>query len=776
MAGRYTGWLHQASRLQDLHPPSPTIVSIDCTTGRRKERDFISAARPVPEVFLKSTFVAFAMLCASLPVAAQQATNPLTVEAIQGAHKLDTKPPEGLTWSPDGKHLSFLENDELIALDPATGKRSTLIDRAALARLTTKGGSEQDRDHRERYSMASYLWSPDARQILFDTDGHLWVYDLATGKGTLAGESGAASGDDPKFSPDGKTISFLRGGGLAVLKPGAKPVTLVTPPNKNVSYGAIDWVYSEELAARSNYFWSPDSRALAFLAMDETAVPEYPLTDWIPGHSANVMQRYPQAGDPNPAVRVGIVPATGGDPVWVNLPIKAGDDYIPRFGWANASTVWIETLTRDHKHLDFYFADAATGEAHRALALTDDKFFDEKYNVDVEDGHLVLVDWRDGWKQIYLYRYDKVKPATLELERQLTKGEFEVSEITNVDFAHGRIAYASNEGNPLEQQLWQVDFSGHKTALTSTPGFHAGDFAPNGVAFIDRFSTRLTPPTLSLCQAGSCHEFWHTDALKPYHLVAPKPFTAKAADGSTLYGTLLLPEGATNAHSVPLITNPYGGPGSQTVANRWGDGLLFDELLAQHGFAVLHADNRGSAARGRTFAQAAYHNFGPVQFADQSAMIDAALATNPQLDPQRLGWWGWSWGGSFTLYALSHSDRFRAGVSVAPVTAWQNYDSIYTERYMSRPQDFPEGYEKQSEVYAAAHLKGHLLLVHGTGDDNVHVANSIQYIQKLIDANIPYDLQLYPRKTHSISGPTARVHLYTRIVEHFEKNLKPVAK
>lgn len=727
-------------------------------------------------LFDKRFFVAFTLAASTLCAVAQQPAKPLTIEDLQGEHKLNLQSPSGLTWSPDGKYLSFLEDGALKAYDPATGKPLTLIERSVLAKLTTKGGTEQDRDHRERYGMASYLWSPDARQILFDTDGHLWLYDLASGKATLAGESGQASGDNPKFSPDGKAISFLREGALAVLKPGAKPVTLATPPNKNVTYGSVDWVYSEELGVRSNTAWAPDAAHIAFLAMDETAVPEYPLTDWIPGHADNVMQRYPQAGDPNPSVRVGIVPVTGGAPVWVKLPLKDGDDYIPRFGWANASTVWIETLTRDHKHMDFYFADAVSGEAHRALALTDAKFFDEKYSAYARDGHMVIVDWRDGGKQIYLYCYDQAKPTTLELERQLTKGDFEVSDIATVDFAGGRIVYTSNEGNPLEQQIWQVDFSGHKTALTTTPGFHSGEVAPNGAAFVDRFSTRMTPPTVSLCQSGHCHELWHTDALKGYTLIAPQPITAKAADGSTLYGTLLLPAGATDPRSVPMINNPYGGPGSQTVANRWSDALLFDELLAQHGFAVLHADNRGSAARGRDFAQAAYHDFGPVQFADQMTMIDAALATHPQLDPQRLGWWGWSWGGSFTLYSLSHSDRFRAGVSVAPVTAWQNYDSIYTERYMSRPVDFPEGYKTQSEVFAADHLKGRLLLVHGTGDDNVHVANSIQYIQKLIDANIPYDLQLYPRKTHSISGPAARVHLYTRIVDHFEKNLKPVAK
>jgi dipeptidyl-peptidase 4 len=222
-----------------------------------------------------------------------------------------------------------------------------------------------------------------------------------------------------------------------------------------------------------------------------------------------------------------------------------------------------------------------------------------------------------------------------------------------------------------------------------------------------------------------------------------------------------------------LIVNPYGGPGPQNVANRWNDELLFDELLAEHGFAVLHADNRGSGLRGRDFAQAAYHNFGPIQLEDQLTVIDDVLAKYPQLDPKRLGWWGWSWGGSFTLYAMTHSDRFRAGVAVAPVTDWRDYDSIYTERYMGIPGDNLDAYRSDSPVTSAAQLKGHLLLVHGTGDDNVHLENTVQFVQALIEAGRPYDLQLYPRKTHSIAGGDVRTHLFNRILAQFELYLKP---
>ena len=715
--------------------------------------------------------------------AAQAPAKPLTVEAIFSHGPLIGTPPDELTWSPDGKHLTYLDGGELIDLDPGLNseqfKPHVLVSRAKLASLAGASDSETDRDHRDRYKMASYLWAPDSAHLLFDSNGRLWFYDLRNGTGVEVGFTGAASGDDPKFSPDGEFLSFIRDHGLYVvrLRDSGSPATAVAPaPNSTTLNGEVDWVYEEELDTRSNYFWSPDSKRLAYLQMNEADVPRYPIEDWIPTHATVELQSFPQPGDPNPEVRVGVTGAGGGKTVWVKLPIVAGQDYIPRFGWVDPKTLWIETVTRDHKHRDLYFADAATGQAHSALQFADDKFVDENYDVSVGSGTIVLTNWTDGHNHLYLYSYNPANPAAsaAKLERQLTQGDFEVGDVLRVDYKESLIDYESNEGNPLEQQLWQVSFAGERKQLSDGAGRHEGAFAPVGGAFSDKQSTLLDPPTLRLCQApGKCNVFWQTRAVEPYRLRAPEQIEIKAHDGSTLYATLLLPEGAAIPGSVPLIVNPYGGPGEQTVANRWSNNLLFDELLAQRGFAVLHADNRGMDRRGRAFAQAAWHSFGPVQFEDQLTVLDAVLARYPQLDKKRLGWWGWSWGGSFTLYALSHSDRFRAGVAVAPVTDWRNYDSIYTERYMSQPAEFASGYRDFSAVNSAANLKGRLLLAQGTGDDNVHMENMVQYVQKLIDAQIPYDLQIYPRKTHSITGPDVRTHLYNRILAHFEEYLKP---
>ena len=730
---------------------------------------------------LACPFATQSLAAPGAPKAAQDkaAPKPLTVEAIFAHGPLIGHPPEGLTWSPDGKHLTYIDGGELVDLDLATAKSHVLVSRAKLAALSGAAGSETDRDHRDRYQMASYLWAPDSAHLLFDSNGRLWLYDLKNGTGVQIGFTGTASGDDPKFSPNGEMVSFVRDHGLSVLhlkEPGTLAVAVAPAPNATLLNGEVDWVYEEEMEVRSNYFWSPDSKSLAYLQMNENEVPEYPIVDWIPTHALVDLQRFPQPGDPNPDVRVGVVSASGGKTVWVKLPIHAGQDYIPRFGWLDRKMLWIETVTRDHKHRDIYFADTATGQAHPVLEITDDKFVDDNYDVSAGYGSIVLTNWTDGHNHLYLYSYDQGNPeaGTAKLEKQLTKGEFDVGDLLRVDHAGKVIHYASNEGNPLEQQLWEIDFAGEHKQMTSLAGSHEGKFAPLGGGFVDKHSTLLNPPTLRLCQAADkCNVFWTTRAVEPYHLRPPERLQVKAHDGTVLYATLLLPQGAISAGSVPLIVNPYGGPGPQEVADRWGDGLLFDELLAQHGFAVLHADNRGTGMRGRDFAQAAYHNFGPLQLEDQLTVLDAVLAQYPQLDPKRLGWWGWSWGGSLTLYAMSHSDRFRAGVAVAPVTDWRNYDSIYTERYMSLPSEFPTGYHDFSVVNSAANLKGRLLLVHGTGDDNVHIENSVQFIQQLIEAGLPYDLQIYPRKTHSIAGPDVRTHLFNRVLAHFEEYLKP---
>jgi dipeptidyl-peptidase-4 len=545
--------------------------------------------------------------------------------------------------------------------------------------------------------------------------------------------------------------------------------------------GEVDWVYEEELSVRSNYFWSPDSERIVYLQMDEAAVPTYPITDWIPTHSTVYQQRYPQPGDPNPEVRVGVVSATGGKTLWLTVPIRNNNDYIPRFGWLDSHHVWIEVLDRDQRHTAIYFADADTGKIHKVMQEISRDFTQGPYDVKfLPGGQFLWTSWRDGHTHIYLYRFDAKDPLASDasIVRQVTRGDWEVLKLAGVDKKQGIVYYTSNETDPRQEMLWQIGVDGTgKKMLSTKPGVHRMNFSPDGTHYVDVFSSLMKPPVVSVCAtSGGCTPFWRSGPLDGYKLVAPVMFTGKASDGTTLYGTLLLPPGMRRKASVPLIVNPYGGPQAQSVRDQFGgQSFFFDEELMQHGFAVLHVDNRGMGNRSRVFAEFAFRNFGPVQLQDQLTMVDQVLAAHPQIDPKRMGWWGWSWGGTFTLYAMTHSDRFAAGVDVAPVTNWRLYDSIYTERYLGLPARNAQVYREDSVINSAAHLHGNLLMVHGTGDDNVHMQNTIQMIQQFVTADVPYRLLLYPRKTHSIAGQDARTHLFNAILQQFETNLHPDA-
>lgn len=305
---------------------------------------------------------------------------------------------------------------------------------------------------------------------------------------------------------------------------------------------------------------------------------------------------------------------------------------------------------------------------------------------------------------------------------------------------------------------------------------HFGDFADDGKHYVHTYNDTDSPPKTTVCAVGAaCNPLWEARSVAEYNLAPTKFLEFKADDGTTLYGRLLLPPNPPAEGKIPVIVNIYGGPAAQMVLKAWGgSSSLFDQILARKGFAIFAVDNRGTPNRGRKFETAIRREFGAIELKDQLTALDQLLTQYPQLDKDRIAIWGWSNGGSMTVYAMTHSDRFRAGVAVAPVTNQINYDSIYTERYMSEPSAFPAGYKDFSVVNSAASLKGRLLLVHGTGDDNVHMANSVQFIQKLIEAALPYDLQIYPRKTHSIAGPDVRTHLFNRILNQFEQYLKPL--
>ena len=577
-------------------------------------------------------------------------------------------PPRGVKWSPDGKRLTFVATDsnvagqagDIVQIDSATGKPSVMATKAQLDALTSDSINEKDKDHRERYGMSSFLWADDSKHLLLDKGGKLWLYAIADGKGTMIVDTGAGSGSDAKFSPDARSVSYLRGHNLYVhpVAGGGKETSLTANGSDAMLNGEVDWIYLEELEVRSNYFWSPNSSSIAYLQMNEEKVPQFPINDWIPTHTTVDMQRYPQPGDPNPAVRVGIVPTKGGATRFIELPFSAGNDSIPLFGWVDDQTVFIEVLTRDNTHENLYFANAKTGKSRLVYSNTDSKYLDENYAITfLGRSRFVASSWRDGHTHLYLYQFDEKNPLGSEakLLRQLTTGDYEVEAVEGYDEKTDTLYFTSNEGTALENNLWSIHLDGSgKQKITSAHGVHEVELSPDERHYSDIFSTMSTAPVANLCpiaSAETCNAFWKSKPVAAAAGVKSSIVTLLAADGKTpLYGRLTMPSDAAS-RSVPLILNPYGGPlPTAGLRNNWASGNLFNELLAQHGFAVLDVDNRGMGGRGRDFQQASYRNFGPVQFSDQMAALDQTLKQYPHLDPKRIGWWGWSWGGTFTLY------------------------------------------------------------------------------------------------------------------------------
>ena len=695
--------------------------------------------------------------------------------------------PETIEWSPDGAKLSYVQRDEkgekgeLWYVDSATGEKKVLVSAAKLATLdrdVNKVKNEREKERLTRYHVAAYVWAPDSKHLLFDSEGQLWLFDLGTQTAVALTSASDPSGD-PKFSPDGTRLAYVRKHNLYARQvQGNDEKQLTKDTSDNLLNGDIDWVYAEELAVRSNYFWSPDSREIVFLHMDETKVPTSPITDWMGQHPAVDQQKYPQVGDPNPVVKLGVVDPEKGKVRWLSLTSDE-DTYIPRFGWVKEGVVWAEVLNRTEDKMDLYFVDTKTGKSRIVLTEETPGAWIEFDHAEIKflksKGQFLFPSWRDGNMHLYLYSFDPQNPlaSDAKLERELEKGDYEVLGIAGVDESAGTVFFEANKDDPRQRQVYSVglDGSGLK-ALTTEEGEHSAEFSEDGKHYRHMYLGPHASPSLSLCTVGGdCHPVWKArDEIAEYGLRAPEYLEFKADDGTTLYGRLLLPPEGTVSGKIPLIINIYGGPAAQMVSK--GVPSAFDEILARKGFAIFAVDNRGTPGRDRKFQTAIRHEFGAVELKDQLTALDQLLERYPQLDKDRVAIWGWSNGGSMTLYAMTHSDRFRAGVAVAPVTNQLNYDSIYTERYMGLLKDDKAGYEMSDVTKAADKLHGALLLVHGTSDDNVHFQNSIQMISALIHAGKPFQLMIYPNKTHSISGQDARVHLFEMIEDHFERELK----
>ena len=706
----------------------------------------------------------------------------LTIERIYSQPSLSGRLTRGLAWTPDGKELSYFETKgsgrdaktELWVMDAASGERRLLV---ASDKLESILPAETSRPTQAtglgRRAPSQYQWAPDGAGILFQGPTALAWLDMKSQTGHTV-VSGKAAIADPKISPDGRNVSFVRDHNIWLVNlADGKERAVTQGGTEEIRKGELDWVYPEELDIKTAYWWAPDSSAIAYLEMDERKVSQYPLVDFSSPSGEAEMERYPTAGGANPIVHVFVTSLNGGETRAMDTGAET-DIYIPRVNWlVDSKHLAIQRLNRAQTTLDLLIADAATGKTRTALSENDSNWInvsDDLYFL--KDGKRFL--WsseRSGYRHLYLFGLEGKQLA------QITKGEWEVSAVDAVDEARGLVYFTATEKSPLERHLYRVTLDGTGlTRLTKQEGTHGAVFAPNAAAFYDTYSNAAAPPRQDLYRSdgsriGTINENKIAE-LGDYHLSPMEYLTVKSRDGVELNASIIKPPDFNPQKKYPVLVYTYGGPHAQVVRNTWGGAnFLWHQLMAQKGYIIFSVDNRGSAGRGHAFETPLHFRMGAQELSDQR---DGAqyLKSLPYVDSNRIGIWGWSYGGHMTLHAMFEAgDDFKAGFAGGPVTDWRYYDSIYTERYLGLPQKNEKGYQDSSPVKYAGQLKGKLLIAHGTGDDNVHFANTLSVINDLIEAGKYVEVLAFPGRGHGVSDPPARRVLMHRVTQFFLDNL-----
>jgi len=704
------------------------------------------------------------------------------VERVYSQPSLSGQLTRGVAWSPDGKRLSFFETKgsgkeakiELWAMDTSSGERKLLV---AAEKLEGALPAESDKETQAtglgRHAPSQYQWAPNGESLLFQGAKALVWFNLKsqTGRTLVSGKAAIA---DSKISPDGKYVSFVRDHNLWLVGVAdAREKALTSGGTEEIRKGELDWVYPEELEIKTAYWWAPDGSAIAYLEMDERKVTQYPLVDFSSPTGETELERYPTAGGPNPIVRVYVAPVNGREARLMDTGAET-DIYIPRVNWLpDAKHVAIQRLNRAQTTLDLLVADADTGKSRVALSETD------PYWINVNDELRFLNDgkrflWaseRTGYRHLYLYDLEGKQLA------QLTKGEWEVTSVDGLDESRGLVYFTSTAKSPLERQVYVVHMDGSgQTQITFGDGTHGADIPDGAGVILDTYSKATTPPRQDLLSPEGKKIATLNDNKVPeladYHLSPMEFVTVQSQDGVQLNASIIKPSNFDPQKKYPVIVYTYGGPHAQVVRNMWGGAnFLWNELMAQKGYIIFSLDNRGSAFRGHLFERPLHLRLGKQELSDQRDGV-AWLKTRPYVDPNRIGIWGWSYGGHMTLHAMFEDpEDFKAGFAGGPVTDWRYYDSIYTERYLGLPRENEEAYRDSSPVKYAGRLKGRLLIAHGATDDNVHFANTLAVLNDLIDAGKYVEVMVFPGRGHGVTDPPARKLLMQRVMQFFLDNL-----
>ncbi|HZF12389.1 MAG TPA: DPP IV N-terminal domain-containing protein [Thermoanaerobaculia bacterium] len=729
--------------------------------------------------FLRPALAA-CLLSASLPLegnaAAATTPSPLTLDAIfapGGAGRSATQ----LAWSPDGQRLTYLWKDEhgeaLWWLDLATGKSEPLF------RLDDWKGRWDDKP---TFALDAHQWLPRGDSLLLTSGGDLFRFSL--GRHEVYRLTEKEKVEDPKLSPQGDRVAFVRDADLYLLDLATRRETALTSGGKKdvTLNGVVDWVYGEEIWTRAPtaYWWSPDGRSIAYLQFDETPVEAYPIVDYSPKYPAVTWQKYPKAGEPNPKVRIGVVDVATGKTSWLATGESGGKegDYLARVAWTpDGKELRVQRLNRDQNRLDLLRCRPEDGHC-TALHTEEHKTWIDLTNDfrPLPDGRFLWSSAKSGWRRLYLHAADgkEVRPLTPE-GWTLTA----LDALTADGWAYVT-GHSTASLGATDRQVLRVRIDGGTVEkVAAEPGTNGALVAEKSGASVLTWSDAEHPPVETVHRADGTLVATLPEAPPPFDLAALPHWellTVDGPEGTKLPARLLKPAGLDPAHpdrKYPVIFYHYGAPSSQGVVNNaWGRGRdLWHKWMATRGYAVFEVENRASIFFGQEGADRNYRRMGHNDLEAQLAGV-AYLKTLPWVDPSRLGLWGWSGGGANTLYCLFNAPGvWKAGVSGAPVTDWALYDTIWTERYLDRPADNPEGYRLSSPLSFAGNLKDALLLLHGTADDNVHPQNTIVLTDKLIQAKLPFEEALYPHQKHGFKEEVSG-HLYHRIAEFFDRHLK----
>ena len=731
---------------------------------------------------------------AAIPAFAQQSDHSLlTLERIFTSQEFTGETFGQARWIDGGAGYTKLEKSaaanskrDIVRYETATGKRSVLV---GADRLIPAGQTTQ-------LDIEDYSWSADGKKLLVftnsqrvwrqNTRGDFWALELASGKLTRLGRDAKPSTlMFAKFSPDGTRAGYVRENNLYVENLADGHVTpLTSDGSRTIINGTFDWVYEEELDLRDGWRWSPDGKSIAYWQLDAEGVRDfYLINDTDDLYPKIIPIQYPKAGTTNSAGRVGAVSAEGGATRWLEVPGDPRNNYIARMNWAaSSSELVLQQLNRLQNTNRVFIGDVRSGQVKNVLTDRDDAWVDiQGDDIEwIEDGkRFIWVSEQDGWRHVYLVNRDGGS------QKLITNGAFDVITVEGVDETGGWLYYLASPDNATQRYLYRTRLDGQGKAERMTPanqpGTHTYNVSPRAGWAFHTYSTFATLPRTELVRLPEhtvARVLVDNAALKEKLGKLKRPavefFQVAVADGVQLDGWIIKPPGFDPSKKYPILFYVYGEPASQTVLDRWGGARgLWHQMLAQQGYLVASVDNRGTPGpRGRAWRKSIYRQIGSLSSQDQAAAT-RAICRWPFVDSSRVAIWGWSGGGEGTLSAIfRYPDVYGTGMAVAPVVDMRYYDTIYQERYMGLPKENAEDYKRCSPLTYADQLKGNLLVVHGTGDDNVHYQNTEALINALVEANKPFTMMAYPNRSHGISeGKNTTRHVYELLTRYLREKV-----